>query len=34
MLFIATDARRKFCTQNICANRVRAARHYHRQHQR
>ena len=34
MLFIATDARRQFCTQNICANRVRAARHYHRQHQR
>ncbi|MCX2932423.1 ABATE domain-containing protein [Mycobacterium sp. CVI_P3] len=30
MLFVATDARRKFCTQNICANRTRVARHYHR----
>jgi hypothetical protein len=29
MLFIATDARRRFRTQNICANRVRVARHYH-----
>ncbi|RUP31273.1 MAG: hypothetical protein EKK51_14860 [Mycolicibacterium sp.] len=32
MLFVALDARRKFCTQNICANRMRAARHYHRHH--
>ncbi|MCI4676351.1 CGNR zinc finger domain-containing protein [Candidatus Mycolicibacterium alkanivorans] len=32
MLFVATDARRKFCTQNICANRTRAARHYRRHH--
>ena len=30
MLFVATDARRKFCTQNICANRTRVARHYRR----
>jgi predicted RNA-binding Zn ribbon-like protein len=30
MLFIASDARRKFCTQNICANRTRVARHYRR----
>ncbi len=30
MLFVASDARRKFCTQNICANRTRVARHYHR----
>lgn len=30
MLFIATDTRRKFCTQNICANRTRVARHYQR----
>lgn len=32
MLFVALDARRKFCTQNICANRMRAARHYRRHH--
>jgi predicted RNA-binding Zn ribbon-like protein len=32
MLFIASDPRRRFCTQNICANRVRVARHYRRQH--
>lgn len=32
MLFVATDPRRRFCTQNICANRVRVARHYRRQH--
>ena len=32
MLFVAQDARRKFCTQNICANRTRAARHYQRHH--
>lgn len=30
MLFVASDSRRKFCTQNICANRTRVARHYHR----
>ncbi|AQT81595.1 hypothetical protein B1R94_23595 [Mycolicibacterium litorale] len=30
MLFVASDTRRKFCTQNICANRTRVARHYHR----
>ncbi|QEN16171.1 hypothetical protein D3H54_25360 [Mycobacterium sp. ELW1] len=30
MLFVASDARRKFCTQNICANRTRVARHYQR----
>ncbi|MDX1873563.1 CGNR zinc finger domain-containing protein [Mycolicibacterium sp. 120266] len=30
MLFLAHDARRRYCTQNICGNRVRAARHYHR----
>lgn len=30
MLFVAADARRRFCTQNICANRTRVARHYHR----
>lgn len=30
MLFVAADARRKFCTQNICGNRTRVARHYHR----
>jgi predicted RNA-binding Zn ribbon-like protein len=30
MLFVASDVRRKFCTQNICANRTRVARHYHR----
>ncbi|GAY14955.1 ABATE domain-containing protein [Mycobacterium sp. shizuoka-1] len=32
MLFVALDARRKFCTQNICANRTRVARHYRRHH--
>lgn len=30
MLFIADDARRKWCMQNICGNRVRVARHYQR----
>lgn len=30
MLFVASDARRRFCTKNICANRTRVARHYHR----
>ncbi|GAS93250.1 uncharacterized protein RMCC_0216 [Mycolicibacterium canariasense] len=32
MLFIAHDARRRYCTQNICGNRARAARHYRRHH--
>ncbi|MCV7354025.1 CGNR zinc finger domain-containing protein [Mycolicibacterium fluoranthenivorans] len=32
MLFLAQDARRRYCTQNICANRARAARHYRRHH--
>lgn len=32
MLFVAVDARRRFCTQNICANRTRVARHYRRHH--
>ncbi|MBB3750013.1 putative RNA-binding Zn ribbon-like protein [Mycolicibacterium sp. BK634] len=32
MLFVASDARRRFCTQNICANRTRVARHYQRHH--
>lgn len=31
MVFVATDPRRRFCTQNICGNRVRVARHYRRQ---
>lgn len=30
MLFVAEDARRKWCTQNICGNRTRVARHYQR----
>lgn len=30
MLFVAHDARRRYCTQNICGNRARAARHYRR----
>lgn len=30
MLFVASDARRKWCTQNLCGNRTRVARHYHR----
>ncbi|MGB8861276.1 MAG: ABATE domain-containing protein [Ilumatobacteraceae bacterium] len=30
MLFIADDARRKWCTTNICGNRARVARHYQR----
>lgn len=30
MLFLADDARRKWCTPNICGNRARVARHYHR----
>jgi predicted RNA-binding Zn ribbon-like protein len=32
MLFVAEDARRKWCTANICGNRTRVARHYHRHH--
>jgi len=32
MLFLATDGRRKWCTQNICGNRTRVARHYNRHH--
>ena len=30
MLFVAADARRIWCTQNICGNRTRVARHYRR----
>ena len=30
MLFVASDPRRKWCTQNICGNRTRVARHYRR----
>ncbi|MGY4711064.1 CGNR zinc finger domain-containing protein [Mycolicibacterium sp. CBM1] len=30
IVFVAADSRRKFCTQNICANRTRVARHYRR----
>jgi predicted RNA-binding Zn ribbon-like protein len=30
MLFINGDARRQWCTPNICGNRARVARHYHR----
>ncbi len=34
MLFVKGDARRRWCTPNICSNRDRAARHYrrHREH--
>jgi len=31
MLFVSTDARRRFCTQNVCGNRVRVARFHQRQ---
>jgi predicted RNA-binding Zn ribbon-like protein len=36
MLFVATDARRKWCTDNRCGNRTRVARHHdrHRGHER
>ena len=30
MLFVTGDARRRWCTPNICGNRDRAARHYRR----
>ena len=30
MLFVTGDARRRWCTPNICANRDRVARHYRR----
>ncbi|WP_254697369.1 CGNR zinc finger domain-containing protein [Mycobacterium avium] len=30
MLFLATNPRRSWCTANICGNRARVARHYHR----
>jgi predicted RNA-binding Zn ribbon-like protein len=30
MLFVKGDARRRWCTPNICSNRDRAARHYRR----
>jgi predicted RNA-binding Zn ribbon-like protein len=30
MLFINGDTRRQWCTPNICGNRARVARHYHR----
>ena len=32
MLFVTGDARRRWCTPNICANRDRVARHYRRHH--
>ncbi|WP_329129490.1 ABATE domain-containing protein [Streptomyces sp. NBC_01476] len=37
MLFLAENRRRKWCTANLCGNRIRVARHYdrtHRQEQR
>jgi predicted RNA-binding Zn ribbon-like protein len=30
MLFVYGDSRRQWCTANICGNRTRVARHYHR----
>lgn len=30
MLFVYGDSRRQWCTPNICGNRARVARHYHR----
>lgn len=30
MLFLAASSRRQWCTPNICGNRARVARHYHR----
>lgn len=33
MLFVHGDNRRVWCTPNICGNRARVARHYHRHHQ-
>jgi predicted RNA-binding Zn ribbon-like protein len=32
MLFVTGDARRRWCTPNICANRDRVARHHRRHH--
>ena len=32
MLFLAQTRRRQWCTQNICGNRTRVARHYQRTH--
>ena len=32
MLFVNGDIRRVWCTPNICGNRTRVARHYHRHH--
>jgi len=32
MLFVHGDSRRQWCTANICGNRTRVARHYHRHH--
>lgn len=32
MLFLATNARRTWCTANLCGNRTRAHRHYHQHH--
>ena len=32
MLFLAENKRRKWCTANVCGNRVRVARHYQRTH--
>ena len=32
MLFATGDARRRWCTPNLCANRDRVARHYRRHH--
>lgn len=31
MLFLNGDSRRRWCTANVCGNRVRVARHYRRQ---
>ena len=32
MLFLAENKRRKWCTANVCGNRIRVARHYDRTH--
>lgn len=32
MLFLAENKRRKWCSPNVCGNRVRVARHYERTH--
>jgi predicted RNA-binding Zn ribbon-like protein len=34
MLFLAENARRQWCTSNVCGNRARVARHYERTHGR